>query len=250
MNQKTTSERLAEAMERARRQRQMQRVAESAGAISQAPAPPAFTVALSREAGANGSLVAREVGERLGWLVYDRELLQQIAADMGMRASLLEFLDEKHQSWLQECLEACTSALTVNESSFARRLLETLLSLGTQGQCVIVGRGAAQVLPSEVTFRVRLVGPVQDRIQVVARRLGVQNEEARKWVERTDTERARFVKNHFHKDPDDPRQYDLVLNSSRFSVAECADLIVEAVHRLQARSAARSGNRSLESLCK
>jgi hypothetical protein len=46
--------------------------------------------------------------------------------------------------------------------------------------------------------------------------------------------RMRFVKDYFRKDSADPRQYDLVVNSSRFSVGECADLIVESLRRFQA----------------
>jgi cytidylate kinase len=202
---------------------------------------PAYTIALSREAGANGSLVARAVGKRLGWLVYDRELVQHIAADLGVRASLVESVDEKHRNWPQEWLESFSSAPAVSESAYARNLLETLLSLGAHGECVIVGRGAAQVLPTATALRVRLVGPVEDRIKAVCQRFGVPHEEAKRWVERTDGERARFVKDHFQKDSTDPRGYDLVLNSSRFSVPECADLIIEALHRLQARGVAGRG---------
>jgi cytidylate kinase len=225
-------------MERARRQSQAQRKAEAAAGIPPVRSPPAFTIALSREAGANGSLVARAVGERLGWVVYDRELVQHIAADMGVRTSLLESVDEKHRSWLLECLESFASAPAVSESAYARHLLEALASLGAHGECVIVGRGAAQVLPTAATLRVRLVGPVQDRVKAVCQRFSIPYEEAKRWVERTDGERVRFVKDHFQKDPKDPRGYDLVLNSSRLSATECADLIIEALHRLQARGEA------------
>jgi cytidylate kinase len=239
MDQKSSSERLAEAMERARRHWQAGRKAEAEGAISLAPSLPAFTVALSREAGANGPLVARAVGERLGWPVYDRELVQRVAEEMGLRASLLESVDERHKGWLQECLESFASVPAVSEGAYARHLLETLLSLAAHGECVVVGRGAAQVLPAATTLRVRLVGPVEERVEAIRQRFGIAPEEAARWVERTDGERVRFVKDHFQMDPTDPRRYDLVLNSSRFPVAECADFIVEALHRLQARAPAR-----------
>ncbi len=238
MDQKSTSVLVAEAMERARRQWQAQVKREARAGIPLVRSPPAFTIALSREAGASGSLVARALGERLGWLVYDRELVEHIAADMGVRASLLDSVDEKHRGWVLECLEAFASAPAISEGAYVRHLVETLLSLGAHGNCIIVGRGAAQVLPPAVTLRVRLVSAVEDRVRAASQRLGISPEEARRWVERTDGERVRFVNDHFHKDPTDPRGYDLVLNSSRFSVPECADLIVEAERRLQARQEA------------
>jgi cytidylate kinase len=194
----------------------------------------AFTIALSRESGARGTSTAREVGARLGWTVYDHELLERIAQEMNLRTSLLESVDEKTVSWLQECAEAFASVPSVSGSAYVRHLVQTLLSLAAHGECVIVGRGAAQVLPGETTLRLRLVAPVEWRIVAISQKLGISREEAARQIERTDRERVRFVKDHFHKDATDPREYDLVLNSSRFSVGQCADLIVEALHRLQA----------------
>jgi len=62
--------------------------------------------------------------------------------------------------------------------------------------------------------------------------LGAREEAARR-VRDTDRERAAFVKDHFQKDARDPDNYDLIVNSSRFSTAACADLIVEALRRVQ-----------------
>jgi cytidylate kinase len=238
MDQKSTSQRLAEAMARTRQQWQARHKAEGAVGPETPPvvSPPAFTIALSREAGANGAEIARVIGERLGWAVYDRELLQEVAGAMGLRAGLLESVDERRQSWVQECLEAFGAAPTVSAGGYVRHLLETLLSLAAHGECVIVGRGAAQVLPAATTLRVRIVGRLEDRIEVIRQRLGIAPKEAARWVEKTDAERVRFVKDHFHKDPTDPRQYDLVLNGSRFSVTACAELVIEALRQLRVQA--------------
>jgi cytidylate kinase len=238
MIQKSSSERLAEAMARARSQWQASRKAEPPSAMPPSPSPPAWTVAVSREAGANGPRIARAVGEQLGWLVYDRELLERVAGEMGVRASLLKSVDERRKLWVQEGLEAFSSAPAISASAYARHLLETLLSLAAHGDCVIVGRGAAQLLPAATTLRVRLVGPVEDRVEAIRQRFGISREEAARWVKETDDERARFVRDHFRKDPAGLHLYDLVLNSSRLSVSACAGLIVEALHALQVPAAA------------
>jgi cytidylate kinase len=94
--------------------------------------------------------------------------------------------------------------------------------------------------PAATTLRVRLVGPVADRVEAIRQRFGISQGEAAAWVERTDAERNRFVRDHFQADPSDPRRYDLVLNSSRFSTEECADLIGQALRRLQARVPAKA----------
>lgn len=240
MNHKTSSERMADALQQARRHWRAQLRAETNPPMFQTEeSPRPFSIALSREAGANGPAIARAVGERLNWPVYDKELVQKIADEMGLHAILLDSVDEKQMGWLKEGLRAFTSAPNVNEVVFVRHLLETLLSLAAHGECVIMGRGAAVVLPAETTLKVRLVGPVRERIEAIRQRFGIPRAEAEQWVQKTDRERQRFVLDHFHKDPSDPQYYDLVLNTSRFTVVECADFIVEALRRLQTRVTAR-----------
>src|SRR5215470_2224412 len=96
-----------------------QQLAESlvlAGSYAQQQGPsreqdtqPRFTIAFSREFGAGGTSVAAAVGERLGWPVYDHELVERIARETGLRASLLHSIDERRVSWLRECAEAFLS---------------------------------------------------------------------------------------------------------------------------------------------
>lgn len=228
MNTIYTPERLVEAMEKT-----LKRETE-AGNL----APSGFTIAVTREAGANGALIARAIGERLSWPVYDRELLERVAEEMGLHAHALEDLDERPKGWLKECIDSLFTGTSVNEFSYLRRLLEKIVALAARGKCVIVGRGAAQALPAATTLRVRVVANLEDRIENVRRNQGLSPEDARRWVEKTDRERAQFIKCHFHMDSADSVHYDLVLNSSRFSVAECADIIIEALYRLQNHKAA------------
>jgi len=90
---------------------------------------------------------------------------------MGLRATLLESVDERRKSWLLEFLDGLSSVPAVSESAFVRNLIETVLALGAHGECIIVGRGAAQILPAETTLRARLVAPLSERIATKARAL-------------------------------------------------------------------------------
>jgi cytidylate kinase len=197
--------------------------------------PAAFTIALSREVGARGTSVAREVGARLGWAVYDNELLGRMAREMNLREELFERVDERRQSWILECLESFVARPAVTESVYVRHLVETILSLGSRGECIIVGRGSPHILPAASTLRVRLIADLDDRIGVLSRERGVSWQEAVRLLGKLHRERVHFLRDHFQKDPTDAENYDMVLSTSRFTVAECADLIVEALRRLQAR---------------
>jgi cytidylate kinase len=194
-----------------------------------------LTIAISREAGANGCEVAHAIGARLGWPVYDRELVQMLADHMGVHAGIIEELDERRASWLRECVEAFADVHRVSHTAYVRHLVPALLTLAAHGQCVLVGRGAPHLLPRASTLRIRLVGKREDRIAVIQKRRGLSRDDAARWIDREDRERAGFVKDHFHTAVDDPRHYDLIINSSHFSIDECAAIAIEALHQLQAR---------------
>jgi len=195
----------------------------------------ALSVAISREAGAHGTAVAEEVGRRLNWQVYDHQLLEAVAQDMGVRTKLLESIDEKRTAWLLEDFEQAFAVPMVSEPAYVHHLVRTMLALRAHGECVIVGRGAAQVLSGPDTLRVRLVAPLKARIEAICTDRGLPPEKAKKLLHDTDQQHAAFIQEHFQKDPAELNQYDLVLNTNRFGIAQCAGIIVEGVHALQSR---------------
>jgi cytidylate kinase len=197
------------------------------------PIPAAVTIAISRQDGADGTAVARKIGEHLGWQVYDSELLRRIADEMGLRTRLLESIDEKGQSWLMVYLQSSTPGHSVSAGAYVYELTKVALSLAAHGECVIVGRGAALFLPPEKTLRVRLVAPREHRIATAQERYGLARDAAARRIDETDAARDRFMQDSFHKDPTDPTNYDLVLNTARFGVDRSAELIEQAVRQLE-----------------
>jgi cytidylate kinase len=196
-------------------------------------------IAISRQTGARGSTLARLVGERLGWPVYDHELLEQIAREMNVRVSLLESIDERVMPWLEERIETFLVGPGVNDASFFRHLVQAVLSLGQHGHALIVGRGASFILPARTTLRVRLVAETQDRIAAMVSDLGLSLEDATRQVRDADRERVRFIREHFHVDVAEPSHYDLTLNTSRLPLDQCAQLVVDALEGLERRLAER-----------
>jgi cytidylate kinase len=240
MNHEIRSERLAESLRHLSHHWESRRRAAAGDSGTLRGQNAVSTIAISREAGTPGTSVAREIGKRLAWQVYDNELLEKIAENMGLRSALLECVDERHQSWLLEAAQAFLSAPVqgdwgplVTESAYVHHLVKVVLALGALGDCVIVGRGSAFILPSGSTFRLRLVAPVRKRISALSHNFGIPEREAALKVRATDRERNDFVQDHFHKDPTDAQNYDLVVNVARFSIERCADLVVEAFRQLQ-----------------
>lgn len=198
--------------------------------------PRPCTIAISRESGAGGGELAREIGARLGWHVYDRELVDLIANEAGIRAELLESIDEKRSHWLVECLEAFAGVRVIAGEAYARQLAETLLAVSVHGHAVIVGRGSTMILPPETTLRVRFVAPLEDRIERVSRRLALSATQSKRRVRQVDRDRAQFVKQYFQESVGDEHLYDLVLNTARFTKEQAAEIVVAALRCRESQS--------------
>jgi len=238
---KPSSELLAEAFERAREQWRVRAREERDIAPTVAvKKPPACSIAISRERGAGGGAVARAVGAKLGWPVYDRELLERISDETGLRTELLESLDEKRSHWLVEVLEAFGGVRTISGPTYAHRIAECMLALSPHGHSVIVGRGATGVLPAATTLRVRLCAPLEDRVGRLCQNQGMSESTARHHVDKVDRDRAAFVQQHFGGAVNDVHRYDLVINTARFSTEQAAEIVVAALRQLEAQVEANS----------
>jgi cytidylate kinase len=235
-----TTDRVSESLARLNRYLETEMYAgqEKSGTPEAATLAP-ITIAVSRQAGSGGLGIARAASAQLGWPVYDHELLNRIAEEKGLSKQLVERLDERCPGWLEEFFRSFSAKEVAREGSYIRGLLQLLGTLGKVGHCIIVGRGAAQTLPPETTLSVRVVAPRQDRVAAVQKRTGLSAAEADRWVETHDRERRVFVECNFHVDPDDPVLYDLVLNTRRLSIDECATLIVQAARDLEPRRPAK-----------
>jgi len=183
-------------------------------------------VAISRQAGAGGSSLARLVGRRLGWQVLDRELLAALAEDLSLDPEMLCMVDETRLSWFGESVVNLIEPHVLSQDEFLARLVKLLFLTLAHRPAVIVGRGAHLFLPRETTLAVRVVAEEADRIDYIAKLRSLDHHEARRWVEETDAARATFVRHHFKMDVAAPQGYDLVVNTSRMHVDQAAGLVV------------------------
>jgi len=185
-------------------------------------------VTISRTAGCGGWAIASRLGERLGWAVFDRQILQVMAGDDEVRKRLYEQWDERDSSWLEAAMRWLTRGEMRKEDYFYR-LTETILAIARQGNAVFLGRGADLILPRDRGLRVRIVASVDTRAKRLAAERGISEDEARDEIEKLDPERDEFRRQHYGKLADDPACYDLTVNVDTFGVDPAVELIQSAL---------------------
>ena len=196
---------------------------------------------ISREKGAGGSSVGQLAGKRLGWQVFNNEIVDAIAKHAHVRRELIECLDERDRATIHDIVVQLLHPEPVGTAGYMAALREVVLTLGHQGDVVIVGRGAEYVLPSRFGLRVRLVAPLEVRVQRVAHESKLSLNAARVEVEQSDRERARLMRRYFRQDAANPLNHDLTINTAELTIEAVTDIVVAAVQQKLALPLIRSG---------
>jgi cytidylate kinase len=188
-------------------------------------------LAISREVGAGGSEMASLLGEKLGWEVLDRQILDYMANHFNLPGDMLEHVDETTSNWLVEVFGKWMDEHVVTQAQFVVHLGQIVLMAARHASVIFVGRGAQFILPRRRGLAVRVIGPRERRIQRIMEVRQLDHTQAQRYVDQHDQGRGDFVKKYFHHDVGDPHIYDLVINTNNIR-KECAvDLIAEQLHR-------------------
>jgi cytidylate kinase len=193
-------------------------------------------VTISRERGSGGTLIGRMVAEQRNWDFYDRELIDSVAEHMGTEPEAVEAHDERAPNLMHELLRQLLEGNRPTEAQYLRSLVRILRVIRARGHAVIMGRGAHLVLPD--ALRVRIVAPVDIRVERLAELEDISLAEARREVLSSDRDRDQFIRGHFGVGAGDPYYYDLILNTATMSLEHAAHLVICAA---EARGAAAEG---------
>jgi cytidylate kinase len=186
-------------------------------------------ICVSRETGSGAGALARMVGQRLGWKVYDEELVEAIAHRMELPIDDVRALDEQAPSMVQDWLLPLREEYYAPQEAYLDHLAKLIEAIGRAGESILVGRGAGFMLPREVTLSLRIVAPLRVRAQRLAERMGVSVRTARRAARDLDRRRAQFDRTMHRADPTDPHNFDLVLDSHSLGLDIAAEIIVRAV---------------------
>ena len=186
-------------------------------------------ITLSMEPGSGGSLVAQAAAKRLGFDYFHHDIIRDIAKSAKIRRSLIDTIEKERLSGIEDFIASLYKNQYLYSGIYMQHLLKVINTIAKHGRAVIIGRGANFILPPEERFSVRVIAPLQSRIQNVARTYGVKEEDARQRVIRREAKRGAFVRKSYDADISDPENYDLTINTGRMPIESAVEAIISAV---------------------
>jgi len=192
-------------------------------------------IAMTREMGSLGKDVASTLATRLGKPVVHHEIIDHLANKMRLRKShVVRLLDGKANIW---------ERLTTDQTSLSIYTADETLALAESNNVsVIRGWGSAHLLrPIRHVICVRVCAPMKVRVQRMMERLNTDDEGfVTNEIKLSEEAHAAITRRHFGINWQDSEQYDLVLNTERVSIEECADEVLALVRDPQFQATAQS----------
>jgi cytidylate kinase len=188
---------------------------------------PVITV--SSEPGSGGTVIAQEIAKRLEFDYFNRDIVEGIAESAEIRSSVIDTIEKERLSGIEDFIASLIKDHYLYPGIYLQHLLEVVGTIGKHGRAVIVGRGANFILPPDERFSVRVIAPLEIRVQNVANWHKVAIEEARQRVIQRESKRRAFVRQSFNAKITDPHNYDLTINTGKMNIESAVEAVIGPV---------------------
>ncbi len=189
-------------------------------------------IAIGREFGSGGHLVAEELSKRLELPMYDKNILEHIAELKNVDVKNWEKYDE-HPKFspifrnVQGYSNSPGEVIAQMQFEYLRRRAEKGESFVVLGRC-----GETVLKDYDGLVSIFLLADEDSKIKRIAERENLSMEAARARMKSANLKRKVYHNNHSDMKWGDSRNYDLCINSSRLGIDGTVDLIMEYLDKL------------------
>ena len=201
---------------------------------------PVITIA--RQYGSGGHEVGEKLAGKLGVPFYDKALIAMAAKKSGLSEEVFADADEKATSSLLYSMVMGSYAFGsripgINEMPINDKLFiiqsDIIKKAAAEGPCVIIGRCADYILRDfENCLNVFVHADKAARVKRIVGKNLCEAKKAPDFVTKKDKQRANYYNFYSNNRWDDLMNSDLTLDTSKFSVEQAGDLILDAAKKL------------------
>ena len=186
-------------------------------------------LAISQPAYSRGPLLAQRIAERLGWELYDRQIVEALHENDALGKSVLESLDQRLLGFREDWAYHLFNPSHTPTTAYIQRLASLVFSIAMRGHNVFLGRGAAFIVPPEWRLSVLVTQSFDSRVDAYEKEHGVDHVPARQALLRLDRSRDEFISRSFHRSVNDPESHDLCVNLDSLSIETAEEIVLRAL---------------------
>ena len=175
-------------------------------------------ITISSEPGSGGRVIAQGLAKRLGIDLFDRNIVKEIAESARISGAVIETMEKDRLSGIKDFISSLVNDRYLWPGVYLDHLMKVVAAIASHGNAIIVGRGANFLIPAEDRLSIRVISPLDTRVNNVAKEFGVTREEAKRRVINRENRRSAFIRQSFNADVADPRNYDLVVNTQKLDM--------------------------------
>lgn len=181
---------------------------------------------IRREFGAEGHEIGKELAERLGIPMYDKDLLILAAKQSGVSVDILASADEVVANrFLSAYMPQSLDNYTLNDKLFKVQS-NVIRDLAEKGSCVIIGRLGDYILKDNPDcIKVFIYAPFDKRVQIISEKRNISKEAAKKIVKQMDHARNAYYCYYSKGKWNHKEGKDILLNRDTFGIHGCVNIL-------------------------
>jgi cytidylate kinase len=183
-------------------------------------------ITIGRQFGSGGHLLAEMIARELNLPLYDKNMI-----DVDFKYA--EKYDEKPVNiFTSRRVKGFSNS---NEENLARRQFELIQDLSNQGlSFIVVGRCAEYIFKDNPNaLKIFIRGEIEDKIERISKIYNVPKPEAKDLISKTDKKRKIYHNYYCDTKWGDVRNYDLCFNTSKLSLEQCKEIILNIVKEMR-----------------
>lgn len=195
-------------------------------------------ITIGRQFGSNGRLIGQQLAERLGINCYDKKLIKLASEHTDIPYDQLKLVDEKREKpWRyqvdeNENLDKHYRYCHIDEVLYNLQS-KIIQDIAAKEDCIFIGRCADYVLKDETRCKhIFLYAPTDVRQKTIMERYHMDEKKALSLLRKMDKDRRYYYNFYTDQDWDDFHSYDMVLDTSAFSMTEIVDILESIYNNL------------------
>ena len=189
-------------------------------------------ITISREYGSGGGEIGRKLSKALGIPCYDKVSDSPWRDERGYCQEFFEKYDEKPiKSLSYFSYDQTMSSLPLGHQLFLKQF-NIIQDLAQKQSCIFVGRAANYALRDKFdSIDVFIHADFETRRERAVENHGIEEKKSAKTVKKIDKERTSFYNFYTNMKWADARDFDLCINTSKITIDEAVEIILETVKR-------------------